>query len=283
MEYIPKERAISEESMINLDKMVFKFVDESSIQKLLDEQKLKNIKKDDVVKVAEYISRKYDEIKIEVQDRLSVYIPDFNAPEFEVLFSVIRGADFRCPNDNKIEVDVARLTTDPNIHDTLVNGITHEVFHNWANNKFISGARPESIEVVNEDKIDFLWNVMDEGLAVNISGQNLEEFYNLRLGKKYDIESAFNSFNKLLKLTDKNEAEMLTDQGQRSMGFMYVVGYEISRAIENGLGVSALRTILSDLDLLMFFEKYFEICQSNNSLPKIDFEAVTKIIRRNKI
>ena len=101
------EEGVLEISDVNLDKMVFKFISESEIQDLLDKQNL-NIKKEQVVEIIEKISSQYQEIKTEVQNRLSKHLPDYEYEEFEVSFTLDRRSDFRCPNDNEIIVDLIK-------------------------------------------------------------------------------------------------------------------------------------------------------------------------------
>lgn len=273
------EKIPSEKPNINLDKMVFRFIEDSQIQGLLDEQDL-NLKKEQVVKIIEHISGRYEEIKKEVQKRLADYLPDYEYPEFEILFTLSRQADFRCPSDNEIIVDLARLTWNPSPDETLMSGITHEVFHVWFNHLPHGEISDSSYEVADNEKAGVLLNSLDEGFAVNVSKQDLEEFYHTILRQNYDVQGAFDKFNELLHVSNKDEFERLRKKGFESMGFFYVVGYEILKSITLSHGTESIKQILAEQDFLKVFDQYEEMCKTDNTLPKIDFVALKEIIRR---
>lgn len=273
------EGGVSERLKVNLDKMVFKFIPESEIKDLLDKQNL-NIKKEQVVEIIERISSQYEEIKKEVQKRLSIYLPDYEYQEFEVLFTLDRRADFRCPNDNEIIVDLGRLIRNSLDNENLVSGITHEVFHVYFNHLPKVEMSDLYYEIINSKKSRILLRSLDEGFAVNISKQDLEVFYTERLKKEYNIKFAFERFNEFLQLSDDSKIETFEKEGFESMGYFYVVGYEMLKAITNSQGEDSIKQILANLDFLEIFERYEEVSKEDNNLPKIDFEALKKIIVR---
>ncbi len=279
MKNTEEKENFQEKSNINLDKMVFKFTDESELRELLSKRKTK-FNTEDVLEIGKKISEQYKEIKIEVEKRLSTLLPDFEAKEFEVLFTSYEWADFRCPNDNEVVVDLVRLSKSPSVMETLIAGITHEVFHVWFYHQPFVEKSNIHHEIVDNNKVKVLLRSLDEGLAVNISGQNLEDFYKTRLNKEYNIKLAFDNFNKFLKISDEKDIEKIVKEGFQSMGFFYVVGYEIVKAIGFHQGVDFVKKVLADSDFLEIFEKYEEICKSDDNLPKIDFVALRKIIKK---
>ncbi len=275
------EKKDPEISNVNIDKMTFKFIPESEIQGLLDKQDL-SIKKEQVVEIIERISALYEEIKNEVQGRLSKHLPNYEYQEFEVLFTLDKRSDFRCPNDNEIIVDLGRLIRNSLDNENLISGITHEVFHVYFNHLPKGEMSDLNYEIINSEKARILLHCLDEGFAVNISGQNLEVFYNTRLNKEYNIKFAFDKFNEFLQLVDDSEIETYEKEGFESMGYFYVVGYEILKAIIIYQGEDSIKQILVNLDFIEIFEKYEEISKADNNLPQIDFDALRKIIVRKK-
>jgi hypothetical protein len=273
------EEGVLEISDVNLDKMVFKFISESEIQDLLDKQNL-NIKKEQVVEIIEKISSQYEEIKTEVQKRLSYYLPDYEYEKFEVLFTLDRRSDFRCPNDNEIIVDLGRLIRNSLDNENLVSGITHEVFHVYFNHLPKAEMSDINYEIINSEKARILLRSLDEGFAVNISRQNLEVFYNTRLNKEYNIKLAFDKFNEFLQLSDDSKIATFEKEGFESMGYFYVVGYEMLKAITIRQGEDSIKQILVKLDFLEIFERYEEISKTDSNLCQVDFDALRKIIVR---
>ncbi len=266
-----------ERAEVNLDKMVFKFIDETEIGKLLKEQKLGQ-SKEDILEIAQELAGKYGEIKREVERRLSVLLPDFIAEDFEVLFTLNRRSDFRCLDKNKIEVDLARLARDPLAVNVVIGGVTHEVFHIWLRNQKTGETAQSLYEVNDSNKAEILAGTLDEGFAVAVSGDSLEEWYREK-GLDYDVPEAFDKFNRFLNTQGMEDLLKIGQEGFECMGFFYVVGYEILQAIQRNFGFKTIRQVLVSLDFLELFDKYEEICKTDDSLPKIDFVTLRKIIR----
>jgi len=214
-----------------------------------------------------------DEIKTEVAKRLGKYLPDWTAKKAKIVFTINEKADF-CVDRDTITVDLSRLFSEQDPIEKVKEGITHEVFHLWMWEKQEwSDSRQDEVSVQTlKDRIIF--KTVDEGLAVLIGGQSLENHHAKQSRKftEYRNES-FESFNHFLTEQDRKSIETINDQEFQNMGHFYVVGNEIAKAILQHDGVESFKKLITDArdNPVIFLQRYKKICSENNELPKIDY------------
>lgn len=87
-----------------------------------------------VLAVKRELESRVDEIKAEVAKRLDIFLPDWNAGQATIVFTMNERADF-CIDSDIITVDLSRLSFEQNPLETVKEGITHEIFHLWTSEK----------------------------------------------------------------------------------------------------------------------------------------------------
>ena len=213
-----------------------------------------------------------DEIKIEVAKRLGKYLPDWTARKARIVFTMNERADF-CIDRDTIIVDLGRLLFEQDPTEKVKEGVTHEVFHLWMSEglEWSDSKQDEASDQDLKDRIVF--KTVDEGLAVLISGQSLETHHE-KQGRdfaEYKNES-FESINHFLAEQDREALEKIKDDEFQNMGHFYIVGNEIAKAILQHDGVESFRTLILDAreKPAIFLQRYKEISNENNELPRIN-------------
>lgn len=277
IESLQKKENTQEKSKINLDKMYFRYISEEEITEQLKAQKSKRTK-EEILKTIEHISERFEEIVNEITERLSNFLPDFEAPSFEVVFTINRFSNFMCKN-GVVEIDLARLVNDKNILKSLKTGITHEVSHIWLGVTLNKKATNEQYTIINQDKFNVLRQIFSEGLALFVSEDDLEFLYKNHFDNRpYNSKEAFEKFNNFLYLSNEKEIESVKKEGFEAMGFFYLVGNEIFKTVIKHFGIGTVKEILKKPDILEMFEKYDDACKLEEDFPKIDLENIKKIL-----
>ncbi len=225
-----------------------------------------------VMEIISTIQNHADEIKDDVAQSLSKFLPDWS-PAMEIMFTINKKADF-CINDEGIIVDLERLVREDNPLETIKKGIIHELFHFWMSqeDKDLGPQAKEKSTQALREKIIF--KTIDEGLAVLISCQRLEEHHKEE-SRSYDeyIKESFKIFNRFLGKHNQENLKKIQDKEFQNMGHFYVVGYEIARAILEAKGIEQFKTLIlrARHNPAIFLQEYKELCSQNPKLPRINF------------
>lgn len=224
------------------------------------ERKMLNIKKD--------LEGKVEYIKKSVANKLKIYLPQWNSPKINVIFTLNKKADFCVDKD--VIVDLQRLTQEDDYLNKTINGITHEIFHVWMSEK--SSWENSDIDKKTEEGIknQIILRTIDEGLAVLIGEQSLK-IHHERQGKVYTdyIQESFSAFNEHINNNKNLKESFKKNEGFNNMGHNYVVGYEICKAILEEKGIDEFRKLLPETkkDPQKMIKLYKEICSLDNKLP----------------
>jgi hypothetical protein len=207
------------------------------------QSKINRLEKDQTktIEVKKELEQKIEAIKNEVTKKLAKYLPNWKAKETNIIFTINEEADF-CINGNTITADLGRLIFSQNPQETVIEGLTHEVFHAWMNEqKDYSEAEDETIQEMKEWTF---FRTINEGLAVLISGQSIENHHE-KQGKnypEYKIES-FKVFENFLK-ENNPDWKKIKKECFENMGYFYVVGYEISKSILEKEGLQNFKKLI---------------------------------------
>lgn len=137
--------------------------------------KLKNASTN-AIETKNKLEKQLDQILENIQNRLNTYLPNWKAQKAKIKFGMYERADFRIDFDT-IFVDLGRLQFADNTNEELINGLSHELFHLWFSEN-IDWSDDEINKYSNEQiKQRGIYKIIDEGLAVLISGQSLEEHH----------------------------------------------------------------------------------------------------------
>lgn len=224
--------------------------------------------KDKVLEVRDNIKENVDSILNTTSGRLANYLPDWQLEGSQAVFKINPEADFRVEKRN-ISVDLQRLTFQEDPIKETQDGLTHELFHVWLEEKGID----------NEDysgKTKILFGCLNEGLAVLISELSLKEHHE-KQSRNYNeyVQESFEFFNRFLKLDEVKDRKKIekTTEAFKNMGEFYVVGYEICDTILKEKGIEFLRELIKNFpqDYSPFFEEYKKISQDHDGLNKIGF------------
>lgn len=213
-----------------------------------------------------------DEIKNEVAKRLGKFLPDWTAGQAKIIFTINEKSNFSIDNDI-ITVDLDRLTAEPDPIETVTEGITHEVFHFWMaeGSDWSDSRQDEFSDQALKERIIF--KTIDEGLAVLISGQSLED-HHTKHGESFTAytNESFTSFNRFISENDRAALNNIKNSEFRDMGHFYVVGNEIAKAVLQHDGMEKFRILIADAkrNPVVFLERYKEISREDVALLKIN-------------
>ena len=215
---------------------------------------------------------KQEAIVRQVKLRLATFLPNWKPEEVSVSFRVIENANFIHPRKGECEIDLRRLSFEPNPCESVVYGITHELFHEWISER---GLHEEEHTSQNSACSAALYNTVDEGLAVLVGGKPgyLEEHYK-SIGKDYEktIIESFRYLNEYLMLDDLKVMERKYQEGLSNMGPFYVVGFEMAKKVLESLGIERFREFVSHVreNPESLFDEYEMIAGVGSVLPKIN-------------
>jgi hypothetical protein len=182
-------------------------------------------------------------------------------------------ADFRHPQDGFVEVDLWRLSYKEDYLENVIDGIVHELTHEWMSETgILKDLHKEELSIIDNKKAVTI-KTIDEGLAVFVSGgKTLIEHYD-RGNQKYSdsILKSFHYFNDFFVTNDNTRLNKLRIDGFKNMGPFYIVGYEIINTICNYVGTDDFLKMIPDIRIKpeIIFDKYREICFRDRSLPTI--------------
>lgn len=184
-----------------------------------------------------------EEMNAEVSKRLAMFLPDWKAESATVNFTMNEDADF-CIDGNRITADIARLVWENQPVERFIEGITHEVFHIWMRENAEMSKGRENIDAV---KSDIIFGIVNEGLAVLVSGQNLAKHHE-RQGRNYEEykKESLRAFEELLEESDIDEAERFSSEAFKNMGHAYVVGNEIAKEVLRKIGLEKFRKLIEE-------------------------------------
>jgi hypothetical protein len=225
-----------------------------------------------VLAIKNELESRIGEIKTEVVKRLGKYLPDWTAEKAKIVFTMNERADF-CIDRDTITVDLGRLLFEQDPKENVKEGITHEVFHLWMS-EGLEWSDSEQDEVFDQDLKDrIVFKTVDEGLAVLIGGQSLEN-HHAKQGRdysKYKGES-FESFRHFLSATERETLEKLKDEEFKNMGHFYVVGNEVVTVVLQHDGMEKFKELIAEArdNPSVFLERYKEICNKDENLLKIN-------------
>ncbi len=224
-----------------------------------------------VLRVKNELEGRIEEIKAEVDKRLSEFLPDLSPDQAKIVFTMNEKADF-CIDNNTITVDLERLLFEKSPIEKTKEGITHEVFHLWMSEKseWSDSEQDEASDQSLKDRIIF--KTVDEGLAVLIGNQSLEA-HHAQQGRSFTEykEESFESFRHFLSERDREILEKIKEEEFQNMGHFYVVGNEIARAVLQNDGMEKFREHIVEArdNPTIFLQRYKEICNENNELLRI--------------
>lgn len=225
-----------------------------------------------VLETKSELENRVDEIRNEVAKRLGKFLPDWTADQTKIVFTINERADF-CIDGDTIAVDLGRLLFEKNVTEKVKEGITHEVFHLWMSEKseWSDSKQTEVTVQILRDRIVF--KTMDEGLAVLISRQSLEDRHT-KQGRDFTEfrKESFESFNRFLSTEDREVLEKIKDEEFQNMGHFYVVGNEIAKTVLQHVGIKSLKKLIIDAreNPAVFLQRYEEIHSKNIELPRIN-------------
>lgn len=223
--------------------------------------------REDIDRIKVEIERNKEWFKESVSKQLERYLPAWTPKEIKIVFTINQESDFEFHN-NTIIADLYRLSLEKKLEKRVKEGVSHELFHIWMEeeNEWSKEERASSKEY-------FIFKTADEGLAVLVSGQSLEDFHESQ-GRDYSQykEESFQKFSSFLEKDDKEEIRKQGKEGLRAMGSFYVVGNEMAKSILKERGMDDFRGVIKKTrqDYRSFYEEYNEICQENEQLPSFN-------------
>ncbi|MDP2705870.1 MAG: DUF5700 domain-containing putative Zn-dependent protease, partial [bacterium] len=187
-------------------------------------------------------------------------------------FTINENADFSV-DGSEIIVDLGRLAAEEDYFETAVNGITHEVFHVWSGEK--SDWSDEKLETASSAELrqEIIFKTMDEGLAVLVANQNLEDFHRSK-GRNYDeyIKESFKAFESFLRFKDDKGNLIKVREGEfKDMGHFYVVGHEMARRLSGAMSWEQFQMLIGEAreNPKSFFEAYQRLGAKNKEWLQI--------------
>ncbi len=164
-----------------------------------------------VVTVRNTLENKKEEILEQVRIKLAKYLPDWCTNDVEINFKVMEDADYRHPRNGKVEVDLWRLTFQDDVVENVVDGITHELFHEWmgeSSQKYYGDE--EKFVSMDDAKLSACKKTVDEGLAVLIGGMSLPKHYDKQKREYQDVvNESFAYFRDYFDINDIENAKKL--------------------------------------------------------------------------
>ena len=228
--------------------------------------------KEKAIIVKNKLESKKEEILEKVRVKLAEYLPDWNANTTKIVFKVMGDADYRHPRNGEVEVDLWRLTFQDDVIENVVDGITHELFHEWMGESSQKYYRDENKFVSIEDaKLSACNKTVDEGLAVLVGGMSLSKHYEeQKLDYQKEIDESFSYFKDYFTVGDVEIAKKLYRKGLNNMGPFYVVGYEVAKEVFECVGPNQFRILIAKIreNPQILFDEYVS-SDEKKTLPKI--------------
>jgi len=240
--------------------------DPESIRKM----KLKGARKrlERVLFVKKELEKNIDVIKSEVINKLTKFLSNWTPDKISIDFTLNKNADF-CIKNKRIIVDLSRLSFEKDYLKEAINGVTHELFHAWQKDGlYLHNHKSDSVN--SDSKEGMVFGALNEGLAVLIGGQDLKMHHEAK-GKDYDSykKESFDNFNLFLTTKNSKQAEDIINKAFKDMGYFYVVGNEIAKAVFEKEGIDKFRKLIEDMredGSDEFLRIYKEICKTNKDL-----------------
>ncbi len=221
--------------------------------------------KEKVLDLKNELESNVEEIRIEVAKRLSNFLPDWYSDQAKIFFTMNEKANF-CINNNIITVDLERLLSEENPIEKVKEGVTHEVFHLWMSEKSEWSDLEQDTVSDQGSKDRIIFKTVDEGLAVLISGQSLENHHKDkgRDFEKYKNDS-FELFEQFLNEKNSEDLERIRIEAFQDMGHFYVVGNEIAKTILNKDGIELFKNLIAEAreNPEFFLDRYRKISNDN--------------------
>jgi hypothetical protein len=222
------------------------------------------------IKIKNELEARSEEIRQEVANRLSKFLPVWRPTEGSAKFKMDENANFKI-SGKTITADLGRLIFEKDYFERVVSGITHETFHLWMSEGKEDKKRSQLS--LTELKEHIIFRTIDEGLAVIVSEESLRQFHEER-GRNYSdyIQESFTTFNAFIAMKDRQELEKVENQEFRNMGHFYVVGHEVAKTVLERQGMEEFRKLIikTKEDPNVFFAEYKKLCENDSSLPKIE-------------
>lgn len=221
--------------------------------------------KERVVGIKNELESSAEEIKFEVAKKLSKFLPDWSPSQVKIVFTMNENADF-CIDENIITVDLGRLASEENPIEKTKEGVAHEVFHFWMGEKSQWWDSEQDSASDDELRDRIIFKTIDEGIAVLIGGQSLED-HHTRRGRdftEYKNES-LDLFKSFLKEKKRRALENIKDNEFRDMGHFYVAGNEIVKTVLQNDGMEKFKEHIIEArdNPEIFLERYREICSDS--------------------
>ena len=204
-----------------------------------------NFEKEEMCRKKEMVSGRRDELAQRreellrlCEERLWQWLPDWTPRGgVEIYFVLNEKANFWV-DGKKIGADLLRMADQTDFFERTVCGICHELFHVW----MFEGLE-EAKEYTPREKI--LYRIVDEGLAVFVSGQSLREHHESQ-GREYDEykKESFDFFEKFRETEDEEVLREMQKEGFEASGYFYVFGYETVRELFEEMGAARFREMM---------------------------------------
>lgn len=210
--------------------------------------------------VRSVIEGKKDEILEQVKTRLAKFLPSWQPQQTEITFKIMEDADYRHPSKGRVDVDLWRLSFQEDPVGDIVQGIIHELFHEWMSDGEQRTIKDEDNFTSREEaQASASFKISDEGLAVLIGGQSLETHHKMNAEDYAKLVSeSFRFLRDYVALEDIDALKRLYRKGLDNMGPFYVVGYEMASKILEHVGMTRFRelVVLIREDANLLFEEY---------------------------
>lgn len=247
---------------------------EEEIVKLFIQREIRNSVnyRERIFAIRDQLESKKEEILEQVRIKLAKYLPDWYTNDIEITFKIMEDADFRHPRNGEIEVDLWRLVFQDDVVENVIDGVTHELFHEWmgqGSQKYHMDE--EKFSTIDDARLSACNKIVDEGLAVLIGGMSLPKHYEKQKRDYEDVVSeSFTFFRDYFDTDDIEKIRKLYRKGLNNVGPFYVVGYEIAKEIIERIGLDKFRILVSKIreNPKILFDRYISQ-ETNRVLPKI--------------
>ena len=176
-----------------------------------------------------------------VEGKLQEYIPSWKPEAVAIDFGLSEATDFSV-NGNKVFVNLFLLEQKSDYLKTVTEGIAHELVHVWHNEANGEKEQGNGLETL---KNGILSGIIREGLAVYISGMDLEKFYADSQREYQSLKTeAFDLFEKILTTDDLAFLETVLENDFKNMGKCYLLGLEIITTLKAKLGEDRFKELV---------------------------------------
>ncbi|PIR86998.1 MAG: hypothetical protein COU11_02085 [Candidatus Harrisonbacteria bacterium CG10_big_fil_rev_8_21_14_0_10_49_15] len=193
-----------------------------------------------LLKIRDLLADNVEVLRAAAEARLARFLPDWSPRELRVVFTTDESADYRF-DEGVVYVSLPHQLKISDVLQDVEQGLAHELFHAWMQ----EGRVDEDIETVEQLKDSIRFRILDEGIAVLVSGQSLERHHEAQ-GRNYDEyrKEAFEVFAGLRQADDFAELEESEENGFRDMGYFYVIGNEFAKKILARVGKDKFRELI---------------------------------------